>query len=432
MNFFKIRCTALWIGRALSVSAIIALPSMASDMPTSQYHIDAEEMKMVDMPSVLLPFNNLMFLYGVDASQFDLADFIYVNVPDLIDKEEAITHWAGYYSINPKVILTLMEMQSQLISSPTAEALNRPLGTLSDKQGFEEQLQDVLAQLSQRFYAYEESQLKGLYPPSTDAVNASSFALLALLNGRRIEQQQHAVMTGEHALGLDPFIEQFRLLFGNTDRELLMSSVAKNPLVADSTQSMQQVVPLANITASSLPPSNMLQMPWRQGYSWQSNGAHSHTGSGYPLSSIDVSYDWPQWGSPTYSVASAHDGTVNVLSRCQVRVTNANGWATNYYHMDQITVRNGQYVNQNTVMGIYANNKNAALCEGGSSTGPHLHFSLLKDGRHVSLQDVHLGQYRINIGSYNYDNNCSRFNLFDVSNNRTMCAWAPLYNAGSL
>ncbi|WP_259561335.1 hypothetical protein [Shewanella baltica] len=93
-------------------------------MPTSQYHIDSDEIKMVDMPSVLLPFNNLMFLYGVDASQFDLADFIYVNAPDLIDKEEAITHWAGYYSINPKVILTLMEMQSQLISSPTEEALN--------------------------------------------------------------------------------------------------------------------------------------------------------------------------------------------------------------------------------------------------------------------------------------------------------------------
>ena len=51
MNFFKIRCTALWIGRALSISAIVALPSFASDMPTSQYHIDAEEMKMVDMPS---------------------------------------------------------------------------------------------------------------------------------------------------------------------------------------------------------------------------------------------------------------------------------------------------------------------------------------------------------------------------------------------
>jgi len=50
----------------------------------------------------------------------------------------------------------------------------------------------------------------------------------------------------------------------------------------------------------------------------------------------------------------------------------------------------------------------------------------------VSLQGVYLGQYIINIGSYNYDNNCSRFNLFDVSNNRTMCAWAPLYNAGSL
>ena len=432
MNISKIRCTALWIGRTLSMSVVMILPTMASDVAVNQYHIDPSEINLMAQSSILLPFNNRMFLYGTDASQFDLADFIYVNAPDLTDKKETISHWAGYYSINPKVVLTLMEMQSQLISFPTAAALNRPLGALSGKQGFEEQLQDVLSQLSQRFYAYEELQLKGQRQQSTEAINASSFALLDLLSSNPLEQKNQAAMASDEILGLDQFLEQFRLLFGNSDSELLMSPAPKNGVALDSTQSMQNVTPMANVIINSLPPSNMLQMPWRQGYSWQANGAHSHTGSGYPLSSIDVSYDWPQWGSSTYSVTAAHGGTVNVLSRCQVRVTNTNGWATNYYHMDQITVRNGQYVNPNTVMGIYANNRNTALCEGGSSTGPHLHFSLLKDGRHMSLQGVNFGQYRINIGSYNYDNNCNRFNLFDLNNNRTLCAWTPLYNAGSI
>lgn len=145
MNISKIRCTALWIGRTLSMSVVMILPTMASDVAVNQYHIDPSEVNLMAQSSILLPFNNRMFLYGTDASQFDLADFIYVNAPDLTDKKETISHWAGYYSINPKVVLTLMEMQSQLISFPTAAALNRPLGALSGKQGFEEQLQDVLS-----------------------------------------------------------------------------------------------------------------------------------------------------------------------------------------------------------------------------------------------------------------------------------------------
>ena len=122
------------------------------------------------------------------------------------------------------------------------------------------------------------------------------------------------------------------------------------------------------------------QLPWRQGYSWKANGAHSHTGSGYPYSSIDVSYDWPGWGGATYTVTAANSGTVTVFSRCQVRVTAPNGWATNYYHMSGISVRSGDYVAADTPIGTYAGNRNEALCEGGSSTGPHLHFSLLYNG----------------------------------------------------
>ncbi len=155
-----------------------------------------------------------------------------------------------------------------------------------------------------------------------------------------------------------------------------------------------------------------MQLPWRQGYSWQPNGAHSNTGSGYPYSSFDASYDWPRWGSATYSVVAAHAGTVRVLSRCQVRVTHPSGWATNYYHMDQIQVSNGQQVSADTKLGVYAGNINTALCEGGSSTGPHLHFSLLYNGAFVSLQGASFGPYRINVGTSNYDNDCRRYYFY--------------------
>lgn len=403
---------------------------LASDITAEHYDVSRAEFRISAVPSVILPFNNQLFLYGVDAANFDLADFLYVNAPALSDKQEVINHWAGYFSINPKIVLALMEMQSHIISNPSQKALNRPLGKLSKKHGFDAQLQDVLGQLSQRFYAYEEHELKGKKHVRTEAMNAATFALIDLLNSSKTGKAQRGQLQESEVLGLDQFVEQFGLLFNNTEAEILSVQLAEDEPIDVSKR--MNTAPTVNAAASALPPSSLLQMPWLRGYSWISNGAHSHTGSGYPFSSIDVAYDWPVWGQPTYAVAAAHSGTVNVISRCQVRVTNANGWATNYYHMANVSVSSGQYVNQNTALGVYANTKNDALCEGGSSTGPHLHFSLLKDGRHVSLQGVNFGRYRINIGTYNYDNDCSRFNMFDLSTNRTVCAWTPLYNSGSI
>ena len=100
--------------------------------------------------------------------------------------------------------------------------------------------------------------------------------------------------------------------------------------------------------------------------------------------------------------------------------------------MDNIRVSNGETIAVNTKLGVYAGNRNTALCEGGSSTGPHLHFSLLYNGRYVSLQGVNLGVFRVSVGSYNYDNQCSRFNFYNLNTGSYQCAWSALYNAGPL
>ncbi|MBF3306909.1 protease LasA, partial [Pseudomonas aeruginosa] len=215
---------------------------------------------------------------------------------------------------------------------------------------------------------------------------------------------------------LGAYAQTFQRLFGTPAAELL--------------QPRNRVARQLQAKAALAPPSNLMQLPWRQGYSWQPNGAHSNSGSGYPFSSFDASYDWPRWGSATYSVVAAHAGTVRVLSRCQVRVTHPSGWATNYYHMDQIQVSNGQQVSADTKLGVYAGNINTALCEGGSSTGPHLHFSLLYNGAFVSLQGASFGPYRINVGTSNYDNDCRRYYFYNQSAGTTHCAFRPLYNPG--
>ena len=385
-----------------------------SEIKQSAFNYSAQALQRLVIASDGLLFSDELFLYGRDAEAFDLGGYLAVHAPQLRDKQELIAHWSGYYSINPKVVLALMELKSELLSAPSPDKLRAPFAELSTASGFAGQLRDVLRQLSRRFYSYEAYQREqGLtrFTPDTGALNGASAALLGVLQGAN-----NAPAVLKRSSPLQAFTQHFATLFNMAPEQLRSAESGAETVLA----------------VSSLPPTNMLQLPWYQGYSWQSNGAHSHTGSGSPYSSIDVSYDWPGWGAQTYSVAAAHGGRVSVLSRCQVRVTNANGWSTNYYHMDSIRVSNGETIAVNTKLGVYAGNRNTALCEGGSSTGPHLHFSLLYNGRYVSLQGVNLGVFRVSVGSYNYDNQCSRFNFYNLNTGNYQCAWSALYNAGPL
>ncbi|WNF47204.1 M23 family metallopeptidase [Pseudomonas sp. SG20056] len=401
----------------LGLGAINNTGVIASEINHPAFNYSAQEIQRLLPASGDVLFSNELFLYGRDAEAFDLAGYLAVHAPLLRDKQELIAHWSGYYSINPKVVLALMELKSGLMSAPSQEKLQAPFAELSKASGFTGQLRDVLQQLSQRFYgfeAYQRRQVRAGTQRSSEDAGALNGASAALLGGLQDANSEPVVL--KKTPSLQAFTQQFAQLFSTPPEQL------RN---AESSREMA-------LAANALPPTNMLQLPWYQGYSWKSNGAHSHTGSGSPYSSIDVSYDWPGWGASTYSVAAAHGGRVSVLSRCQVRVTNDNGWATNYYHMDNIRVSNGETITANTKLGNYASNRNTALCEGGSSTGPHLHFSLLYNGRYVSLQGVNLGAMRISVGAYNYDDQCNRFNFYNLNTQRYQCAWSALYNAGPL
>ena len=178
----------------------------------------------------------------------------------------------------------------------------------------------------------------------------------------------------------------------------------------------------SGIVTDAAAPTNFLRLPWTVGQTgWSFNGVHTTTGGcgtapcSAPQSSIDFSLGWPAWGADTASarVLAAMDGTVSKFSSCNLRVTNSNGWAVNYYHLDAALVNTGDVVYAGQPIAIYATVKTQALCDGGSSTGPHVHFTLLQNGLERALDQTELSGWRVNsaLSTADYDSWCSRMNL---------------------
>ncbi|NOH71633.1 M23 family metallopeptidase [Vibrio pectenicida] len=308
------------------------------------------------------------FVYRPIQHPFSMQTY-FSDYSDWIVLEEDLLHWSGSMGVDPRIILTTLATTSGW--SPESEATD---STVID---FKRDIKYLANRLSQLFYYAVDQNL---------SINQTvAYSILSSLDSNTSWSQWQSF-----------YIEWF------------------GEPISDQSK------------AESAQPN--MQWPWRAGYNWIPNGPHSHTGSGFPLSSVDVSYDWPRWGGQTYSVTAAHDGYVSVFSRCQVRVTHPDGWATNYYHMDGIDIQDGEWVNKNQRIGRYASQKNAALCQGGSSTGPHLHFSVLFNGRFKSLQDLSLGPYRIDVGRYSYDNNCRYTWMTDSRVNNKQCFWSRIDN----
>ncbi len=341
-----------------------------------------------------LLLSNSAFIYTpAEMLTFNIESYLGTNAPALVNFSEIISHWSGYSSISPKIIIALIEYQTGLVSAENTNAveLYAPLGNLSEKTGFSEQVRDVAVRLADQFYQNG---------------NNSQLAL------QQIMMQNDGVQRSKPASFVDIFYQLFPL-----EEEKQHEERSSN----------------VGFPSGALPPDTLLQLPYPVGESWRFGGSHTSSGSGsYPQSSLDFfAASGGGWGTDTsgYWVSASTGGTAVRHSSCSVEVISPGGeWSTSYYHLDNVQITTNQGVSRNTPLANYADNEPQALCNGGSSTGPHVHFSLKQNGLYSDLNGVKLSGYSVHTGQTSYDTDCNYFWIEE--NGVKHCAWSSLYNPG--
>ncbi len=107
-----------------------------------------------------------------------------------------------------------------------------------------------------------------------------------------------------------------------------------------------------------------------------------------------IDFSAPQ-GTPIYSTGS---GTVTMVKTSfagygkQIEIDHGYGIKTKYAHMSEFNVKQGQRVKRGEVIGYVGNT--------GSSTGPHLHYEVMKGGKkvdpiHYFYQDITADEFEI-------------------------------------
>lgn len=359
------------------------------------------------------------FVYGPNVEGFDLDAYLEQSAPHLLPYRDSLFFYSLYPSINPKVLLTLIEVQSGLVLTPPQHpsAYETALGLSTS--GPDLQLEMLTKRLTSAYYwhlhnvtltniSVEITSSEGVGWQLPPELNAATYALLDAFAPNMTSNELATFIDKEAPRG---FYQTYRHLFPD------------DPL-DDSNQ----------IDVYTLPPPDLLQFPFPVGESWRFNGVHNWSGyQGSDMSSIDFIDGSPKWGDNTDNmwVVAAAAGTVTKRASCWASIDHGDGWETYYYHLENIQQSSGS-VNRNQRLANVANTEAEALCPGGDSTGPHVHFSLRRNGAYFALNGVHLSGREVHSGQSPYDNNCTDMYLLSllILGDQKTCVGTTIPNSG--
>lgn len=352
-------------------------------------------------------FTNEQFVMTPAARQFDLSAYLNSSVPHLLRLEAALTFHAHYYSIDARILLTWLEATEGLLSDAEA-ADSIPLVSL------ESYLEFVAEALYNGYYGalYHEIGTESL--PERFSINAQ-----AVTAPQGFNAASYALLFALDAVGTQPLATYnalpfvYRQWFGEPPQPRF-------------------TLPDPNGINRFTLPAQAFQFPYEIGANWVFNGVHNWDGSPEPrdMSSIDLSpiANFSQFGYDTSDawVVAARGGTVTFTTPCWVVIAHEEGWETAYYHLENVVVSTGQAVSANQRIGRLADTFAEATCNGGWSSGPHVHFALLRNGQYMPIQDFLLSAWRVNPGRNSYDANCQFMYL--ERNTTIVCPYSLLAN----
>jgi LasA protease len=138
-----------------------------------------------------------------------------------------------------------------------------------------------------------------------------------------------------------------------------------------------------------------LRLPWARGVKWKMTGGPHGWSTGYdkPYAALDFASP-KKWAG---RVRAARGGRVYKMcssNRGWLRVYHKNGWATDYYHLRKnIKPRDGRRIDT----GAYLGRTGEDVSCGGAAYGRHVHFALLRYGKHRSLDKKRIGGWTFHV-----------------------------------
>ena len=357
------------------------------------------------------------FVYGPNIGNFNIENYLNANTPHLLKYAEDLYGRSEYFSINPKIYLTLLEVHSHLISIPNAAITEDPFGL--NNGGFISQIEIVSNIMSDAYYLHlysysplpvSQRRLEPFVTPGGATIyvapdtNAGTYAIIAGLAA--INQQDISIiLDNSQANG---FYQTYVRLFGNDD-PLDKTNHIYTPGEVGVLMTPDYLLPQpaeGEVLGALAAPDNLLQLPYLQGLSWQFGGVHNTAGGTTftDASALDFYPSGSSWGMNTsnmWVVASA-SGIPTRVSSCYFKILHNDGWETTYYHLENTQFISG-LINQNDKIGVIANTEAEAICNGGSASGPHVHFSLRHNGAFVAINGTPLSGWYVHSGRYSYD-----------------------------
>jgi murein DD-endopeptidase MepM/ murein hydrolase activator NlpD len=367
-------------GRALVVSrmtiAFMLCTLFASGNPSAiVISAQTDDEIAVTYPGELLA--NGQFVYGPNVGDFDLEKYLVEANSPLSEKAEFLEDKAWFYSINPRVLLTLLEMRCGAVSQPQTE-IEQAIG-YEDISSFDKEFELLAETLVEYFYAdlYETPDLpttssgewiidlaEGQTVVFAPSASSATLAILAALGPLSNSDEWQALIS---PIALDGFTQTYRRLFPES-----------NPL-----DNSNVIVPNAT------PPANLLKLPFTAGDRWTfSGGPHEWDGcdGGDPYSAVDFAPGgYPCDSIPTNRwVTAAAAGTITHIGANGAEVymtfdSPNDAWGARYLHIANTAVGGNQHVAQDTRIG----NPSCRACTG--CTGCHGHFDLRYNGAWVTI-----------------------------------------------
>lgn len=178
--------------------------------------------------------------------------------------------------------------------------------------------------------------------------------------------------------------------------------------------------PSASAAATVGDGSALLSLPWSSGEIWRlTGGPHNDSGANArPWSALDFQ---PMDGKAG-KVRAARAGIASRPCPNLVILHHADGWTTSYYHVSNVAVKAGDWVERGQLLG-YTSTQSGC---GGYATGPHVHFAVMHNKAYVNVRGMAIGGWTVREGDAQYEGCLVKADL-------RRCAYSgQVYNSGTV